>query len=102
MKRSEDLYEILGISPDATQPQVKRAYRALARQYHPDSGGEHASVERFQEIQAAYEVLGDPAQRRAYDRQVAERRPSGSDHFTWEIVASQSEMPAIPGEQWPI
>lgn len=95
----EDLYEVLGISPDASQPEVKRAYRALARRYHPDSGGEDASVEHFQQLQAAYEVLGDPAQRRAYDRRRAERQPPSPDHFAWEILVSQSELPIIAGEQ---
>lgn len=95
----KDLYEVLGIAPDASQPEVKRAYRTLARRYHPDSGGEEASVERFQQLQAAYEVLGDPAQRRAYDRQRAERQPPKPEYFSWDIVTSQSELPIVDGEQ---
>jgi Ca-activated chloride channel family protein len=96
---TKDLYEVLGISPAASQSEVRRAYRALARRYHPDSGKENASVERFQQVQAAYEVLGDLGQRRAYDRQRAERHPADSDHFDWEILISQSELPILPGEQ---
>jgi len=48
----KDLYEILDISPVATQEEIKSAYRALARRYHPDSGDATASADRFQEIHA--------------------------------------------------
>ena len=63
-----DYYELLGISRDATQEDIKRAYRRLARQLHPDTGhGDATSEARFKEVARAYEVLSDPEKRRRYD-----------------------------------
>jgi DnaJ-class molecular chaperone len=59
-----DHYSTLGLSRTATADDIKRAYRRLASQHHPDKGGDTA---KFQEIQAAYDVLGDPAKRAQYD-----------------------------------
>jgi len=61
----KDLYQILGLPRTATADEIKRAYRRLASQHHPDRGGDTA---RFQELQQAYEVLGDPQRRAQYDR----------------------------------
>jgi molecular chaperone DnaJ len=64
----KDYYRILGVSETATAKEVKTAYRKLSRQYHPDtnSGDAHAE-ERFKEISAAYDVIGDEARRKEYD-----------------------------------
>ncbi|MBN1180284.1 MAG: VWA domain-containing protein [Anaerolineae bacterium] len=97
--QDKDLYDILDISPIATEADIKRAYRALARRYHPDSGGETASAQHFQEVQAAYDLLSDPAQRRAYDRQRQERLTTQGAAFSWEVLSSQHQMRAIPEEQ---
>lgn len=60
-------YDILGISRDATQAQIKAAYRKLAKKYHPDSSsGKDGDKQRFQEIQEAYAVLSDPEKRKMY------------------------------------
>jgi DnaJ-class molecular chaperone len=59
-----DHYQTLGVARTATQDEIKRAFRKLASQHHPDKGGDTA---KFQSIQAAYDTLGDEAKRRAYD-----------------------------------
>lgn len=63
----QDSYEILGISPTATADAIKAAYRKRAAQYHPDKNPSADASVRFREIQEAYEVLSDPARRKAYD-----------------------------------
>ena len=60
-----NLYDTLGVRSNATTDEIKRAYRKLANQHHPDKGGD---TNRFQEIQKAYDTLGDSAQRAAYDQ----------------------------------
>lgn len=63
-----DYYEILGVSRDASKEEIKRAYRRLARKYHPDVNKEAGAEERFKEINRAYEVLSEPETRARYDR----------------------------------
>jgi molecular chaperone DnaJ len=66
---STNLYEILEVDPTCSQEELKRAYRRLARQYHPDANGADAAAEaRFKEISQAYEILSDPERRANYDR----------------------------------
>lgn len=63
----KDYYKILGVSRQVSQTDLKRAYRRLARKYHPDVSKEPRAEERFKEINEAYEVLGDAEKRKQYD-----------------------------------
>lgn len=64
-----DYYEILGVDKKASQEEIKKAYRKLAKKYHPDAHpGDKGSEEKFKEANEAYEVLGDPKKRKKYDQ----------------------------------
>lgn len=67
-----DYYAILGVPAQAGQATIRRAFRTLARRYHPDAG-EGSSPRRFRELVEAYETLMDPERRRAYDRSLRPR-----------------------------
>src|SRR5437762_212952 len=68
MAAVKDLYETLGVSKTASQDEIKKAYRKLARKHHPDANpGDEAAEERFKEVQTAYDVLSDPETRKQYD-----------------------------------
>ena len=85
MAADEDFYQILGVPRDASQEDIQRAYRKLARTYHPDVNHDPAAEDRFKEVSEAYDVLSDPQTRRRYDafgrdfRQV----PEDVDPETW-------------------
>jgi molecular chaperone DnaJ len=66
--RPKDLYDVLGVSRTASQEELKKAYRKLVREHHPDKNpGNEEAEERFKEIQGAYDVLSDPEKRKQYD-----------------------------------
>ena len=68
MATKRDYYEILGVSREASDAEIKKSYRRLARSHHPDANpGDHTAEERFKELTEAYEVLSNPEARRAYD-----------------------------------
>lgn len=74
----KDYYKILGVERKATEDDIRKAYRKLAMQYHPDRNpGDKQSEERFKEINEAYQVLSDPKKRAYYDR-------LGSDYSSWQ------------------
>ena len=79
---SPDLYEILGVDRSATQEELKRAYRNLARQHHPDANPDDpASEARFKDVSQAYEILSDPERRANYDRFGADVGAGGGGPF---------------------
>jgi DnaJ-class molecular chaperone len=99
---AEDFYSILGVAKDASMPDIKRAFRQLARECHPDVAGEDAAkIERFKKIREAYEVLSDPVQRSRYDRR-GERRTGPFLGSSWDRVSNPQgapPRPAGPGNQ---
>lgn len=68
MATKKDFYEVLGLTKQASLEDIKKAYRTLARQHHPDIDKSSGAAERFKEISEAYQVLGDPEKRKAYDQ----------------------------------
>src|SRR4051794_21715495 len=73
----KDYYKVLGVAKNASASEIKKAYRKLAQEFHPDRNrGDKDAEERFKEISAAYDVLGDEEKRKSYD-QVREMSQSG-------------------------
>jgi molecular chaperone DnaJ len=68
MARGPDYYKVLGVDKKASHEEIKKAYRKLARKYHPDTNKDAGAEERFKEISEAYDVLGDEDKRKKYDR----------------------------------
>ena len=91
----KDYYKTLGVGKKADQNEIKKAYRKLARQYHPDMNPDDKNAEeRFKEVNEAYEVLSDPQKREKYDRfgaqwQQYERRGGRPGDFDWSQWTSQ-------------
>ncbi len=90
----KNYYTILDVSRDADAATIKRAYRTLARQYHPDvNGGDPTAAGKFKEISEAYAVLSDAEKRRTYDQLGANwQRPTGST-FNWSDWFGNAEEP---------
>ncbi len=81
---NKNYYDILGISKNATQQEIKRAYRRLAKKHHPDANKSKDAEQRFKEISEAYQILSDPQKRATYDRfgsRAFEQAAGGSNPF---------------------
>src|SRR3954470_13434424 len=69
MAAVKDPYKVLSVDKKASQDEIKKAYRKLARQYHPDKNpGDTHAEERFKEVQGAYDLVGEPDKRKQYDQ----------------------------------
>src|SRR5713101_7606195 len=80
MANQKDLYAVLGVSKEATTEEIKKAYRKLARKYHPDlNPGNKQAEERFKEISFAHDVLSDPDKRKLFDEFGSEGLQAGFD-----------------------
>jgi curved DNA-binding protein CbpA len=92
-------YDVLGVGADADQEEIKRSYRRLAKEHHPDVSDEPAASERFKNISRAADVLTDPAERRRYDRlghdsYVASARRDGDTSSAWTEAATATDTAA--------
>ena len=95
MAQREDYYKTLGVKRAATQEEIRKAYRRLARKYHPDlNPGDKSSEEKFKQLSEAYDVLSDPKKREVYDKfgtyndniRDSARDPAGAGFdFDWSV-----------------
>lgn len=99
-RNKRDYYEVLGVDREADTSQIKKAYRRLARQYHPDLNKEEseAASEKFKEVSEAYEVLADEQKRANYDRYGHEGVDFGSGGFGWGNFTHASDISDIFGD----
>ena len=106
----KDFYQILGVPREASQQDIQRAYRKLARQYHPDVNADPAAEERFKDVSEAYDVLSDPQTRSRYDALGADFRqvPEDMDPQAWRRAQAgagrangQALAPEAPGQARP-
>ena len=104
MATQKDYYNLLGVSRDATEEQIRRAFRGLAMEWHPDRNKAKGAAERFKEINEAYQVLIDPEKRRIYDRfGRVDIDPNGGfpgrgfDGFDFPAVLATSSTPSSAG-----
>ncbi len=87
----KDYYAILGVPRNASQEEIKRAYKRLARQYHPDVNKSPEAEERFKEINEAYAVLSDPEKRRIYDTYGTTQPPPPPPPGGWDFEGFEVE-----------
>lgn len=89
-----DYYEVLGVSRTASAADIKRSFRKLAQQYHPDRNKDHNAEERFKEVAEAYQILNDDRKRQLYDRygHDAERMSGGSPFVDMGDIGSLFEQ----------
>lgn len=91
---TKDFYKVLGVDKKSSQDDIRKAFRKLARQYHPDANkGDAEAEKRFKEISEAYDVLGDPAKRAEYDNPVRQYANMGGNPFGGNPFAGRASGP---------
>ncbi|MDO9537312.1 MAG: molecular chaperone DnaJ [Thermoplasmata archaeon] len=102
MADKRDYYEVLGVEKSASQDEIKKAYRKLAKQHHPDTNpnDKAAAEEKFKELSEAYEVLADPKKRQKYDQfgHAGMNGAFGGDGFQWQDFTHQADVSDIFGD----
>ncbi len=88
----KDYYAILGVPRTASEDEIKRAYRKLARKYHPDVNKDPGAEEKFKEIGEAYAVLSDPEKRKVYDRYGATQAPPPPPAGGWHVEGNPQDF----------
>lgn len=88
---SVNYYQVLEVTPQATQVTIKQAYRRLAKRFHPDRIGKNANTEQIILINAAYEILSDPKHRRLYDQQLLGYSPDASKRRQQRTAQAQTQ-----------
>ncbi|MCB0325281.1 MAG: J domain-containing protein [Bdellovibrionales bacterium] len=99
----KDYYRILEVDPTAPHEEIKRAYRVLARKYHPDSSGSHRPTDKtFHDIQEAYEILSDPERRLAYDSKISQgsRREKVDSYRRTQAQANSQQATTSSDRAW--
>ncbi len=99
----KDYYHILGVSENAGADEIKKAYRVLAKKYHPDANNQDAAAEaKFKDISEAYAVLSDPEKRQKYDqlRRFGNTQPGGGDWFSFDPSTFRRSGPGAPFEEF--
>ena len=99
MDVNRDYYVELNLSPSATLQEIKAAYRALARRFHPDTSADPDAEERFYLVQQAYEVLSDPEKRQAYDLWREKEGLDRKSPLTLKCMLSHARLPRMDEEQ---
>ena len=100
MNVEQDYYATLGVSPAATAAEIKRAYRQLARQYHPDAPEAPPTTSLlFRLVQEAYEVLSDPKKRARYDQERRRRQAGKVSPLSLKVTQSRTHLPLLKDEQ---
>ncbi|HAT31617.1 MAG TPA: molecular chaperone DnaJ [Janthinobacterium sp.] len=95
----ENLYNVLGVAPNASDDDIKKTYRSLAMRFHPDRNAAPGAEARFKSITKAYEILADPVKRAEYDQSVNHRiilDPEAEAYALWRAVFALhgSSLPA--------
>jgi Ca-activated chloride channel family protein len=99
MQAEKNYYEVLQIEVGSDEADIRKAYRLLVRKYHPDVSKDADATSRFKEIQEAYEVLGDPEQRRRYDRQRQSDGLDKSSSLSLNVLVSHKQLKINVAEQ---